>query len=132
MRQFKIPKPQKVALLKKVPESNTPVPFEGDYHFADFLAEFVWPAPDWRASAEAADAWFTAQELLENAKPDDLVTFDEATWGFFKPIATLFGKELPQTVSRPLSRLMRPILQARSVTKEELAAQALKPEAAPA
>jgi hypothetical protein len=46
------------------------------------------------------------------------VTFDDVTWAVFKPIATLQGKDLPGLATQ-LSRLMRPILQARQVAKEE-------------
>ena len=123
MRQFTIPKAQTIQITTVDPQGNA-ITLDKEYSFASFLAEFVWPNQAWRVTAESAEAWYTAQDLLIDAAEGSSVTFDDTTWNVFKPIATLQGKDLPGGVPLQLSRLMRPILQARQVTKADQAAAA--------
>jgi len=118
MRTFTIPKAQRVPATS-LNEQGQSVATERDYSFKDFLDQFVWPSAAWRATAESSDAWYTAMELLDGAEEGAAVTFDDVTWAVFKTIATLQGKDLPGLPTQ-LSRLMRPILQARQVAKEDL------------
>ncbi len=118
MRTFNIPKPQRVPATA-INEQGQQVAVERDFTFKDFLDQFVWPSSAWRATSESSDAWFTSLELLDGAAEGATVTFDDVTWAVFKPIATLQGKDLPGLAAQ-LSRLMRPILQARQVAKEDL------------
>jgi hypothetical protein len=121
MYHFKIPKPQKLQFQKTDPITKVVTQGEVPYDFQSFLAEFAWPAREFRVSAESAAALYIAQdELLEKVEGDDAF-FDTTTWNIVKPILTLAGKELPPNLAIPLSKLMRPVMLAKLLTAEEVA-----------
>ena len=84
------------------------------YTFANFLAEFLWPAEEFRTgSLDAIEILESLEEKLKDPKEGDEVSLTDKEYEFVLPILTLKGKPILPQFAKQLNRMMRPVIKAK-------------------